>query len=291
MHPDDAESEFPDTSEVSPTPGPASRQQREAWLRAQLEAAAPACEAWGLEPSRLKQALERGFRDAIPPAAPHLEDQVLALASAEGNPRAQQELDRRVRERVAQAARRVDASAAFIEEVRQGVRERLLLGSEGSGPRILEYSGRGPLEAWVGVVATRVALNLRRGVQPVSLDERLVTGLAMPSPDPELALIKGEYREAFQRAFRAALAELEDTEVNILRLHFAKGLNIDDLGRTYGVHRATAARWIARARERLLASIRARLMDELRLGPEEFESLMELVRSQIHLSLSKGLGA
>ena len=34
-----------------------------------------------------------------------------------------------------------------------------------------------------------------------------------------------------------------------------------------------------------------RHLEELRLGPEEFESLMELVRSQIHLSLSKGLGA
>ena len=284
--PSDAESESPDTHDVPP----ASQQDREAWLRAQLEAAASACAAWGVPSSRLREALQRSFRDGALPATVYLEDRVLTLACADGNPRAQQELDRRASERVAQAARRVDASAAFIEEVRQGVRERLLLGSAGSAPRILEYAGRGPLEAWVGVVATRVALNLRRGVQPVSLDERLVTGLSMPSPDPELALIKGEYREAFQQAFRAALAELEDTEVNVLRLHFAKGLTIDDLGRTYGVHRATAARWIARARERLLAGIRARLMEALRLGPEDFESLMELVRSQVHLSLSKGLG-
>ncbi|WNG41569.1 RNA polymerase subunit sigma-70 [Archangium violaceum] len=284
-----SDEEPPDTQEHPSTSTPASQQEREAWLRAQLEAAAPACESWGVVPSRLHEALLRSYRSGPLPATLFLDDLVLALACADGLARAQRELDRRASERIAQSARRVDPSAAFAEEVRQAVRERLLLGSEGGTPRILEYSGRGPLAAWVGVVAMRLALNLRRGVQPLSLDERLVTGLSVPSPDPELALIKSEYREAFQRAFRAALATLEDTEVNVLRLHFSKGLNIDDIGRTYGVHRATVARWIARARERLLVGIRRQLMDSLRLGPEEFESLMEMVRSQVHLSLSKGL--
>lgn len=224
------------------------------------------------------------------PGQPYAEELALARACAAGDAQAQEEFDRRYAERMAQAARRVDASPHFAQEVRQAVRERLLLSTGGAPPRIAEYSGRGPLGSWVYATALRTALNLRRGTTPTeSLDERLATGLTLPSPDPELALIKVQYRESFRTAFQEALRSLEDREVHVLRLHFAAGLNIDEIGRSYGVHRATVARWIARSRERLLTHIRHTLTERLRLEPAELDSLLELVRSQIDLSLSQGL--
>src|SRR5688572_31992928 len=68
-----------------------------------------------------------------------------------------------------QAARRVDRNAAFVDEVRQALRIRLLVGEAGR-VRIDDYMGRGPLRAWLGVAALRIALNLKRAARPPSAD-------------------------------------------------------------------------------------------------------------------------
>ena len=107
---------------------------------------------------------------------------------------------------------------------------------------------------------TEVAINLRHSAAPETpMDERLAAGLSAQGPGPELALLKSQYREAFQQSFRAALGTLTDQESTILRLHFVSGLSLDRLGEMYQVHRATIARWVARAREQLLKSTQSEL--------------------------------
>jgi RNA polymerase sigma-70 factor (ECF subfamily) len=58
----------------------------------------------------------------------------------------------------------------------------------------------------------------------------------------------------------------------------------------YGVNRATAARWLAAAREivkeRTIRQLRARLQ----LNPRECESLLGLVNSQLEVSVLRHLG-
>ncbi|MGZ3425953.1 MAG: hypothetical protein ACXVCV_04845, partial [Polyangia bacterium] len=53
------------------------------------------------------------------------------------------------------------------------------------------------------------------------------------------------------------------------------------------VHRSTVARWIAGARQQVLADARARLRAELGLSAGEFDSLAGVVRSQLDLSVAK----
>ncbi|MEM9461696.1 MAG: transcriptional regulator, partial [Myxococcota bacterium] len=60
---------------------------------------------------------------------------------------------------------------------------------------------------------------------------------------------------------------------------------IDRIGAIYGVHRATAARWIARARAQLLEGTRAEFAARTSVSAEHCDSLFALMRSQLDVSL------
>jgi len=85
------------------------------------------------------------------------------------------------------------------------------------------------------------------------------------------------------------LGRLTAEQRNLLRLHFLDGLNIEKIGAVMQVHRATVARWIAAAREEILENVRRDLNQRLRLEPSEFESLVNLVRSQLQVSILRYL--
>jgi RNA polymerase sigma-70 factor (ECF subfamily) len=93
------------------------------------------------------------------------------------------------------------------------------------------------------------------------------------------------YRAEFRAAFRGAVETLPAKEREILRAHFVDGQTIDQLGEANGVHRATAARWVDRARRSLVAAIRRTLMNELRVDESTYQSLLRLVASRLDLSV------
>ena len=55
------------------------------------------------------------------------------------------------------------------------------------------------------------------------------------------------------------------------------------------MHRATAARWIIRVRQRLIEDTRARLLALLRVGDDELESVLRLIRSELDISIQGAL--
>jgi RNA polymerase sigma-70 factor (ECF subfamily) len=73
----------------------------------------------------------------------------------------------------------------------------------------------------------------------------------------------------------------------MLRQHFVDGLTIDELGPLYGVHRATAARWIASAKEDLMTRTRREFMARARLSPKEMASVMRMVQSRLEVTLAR----
>ena len=62
------------------------------------------------------------------------------------------------------------------------------------------------------------------------------------------------------------------------------------LATMYGVHRATAKRWLASARETLMQRTREHLQAALGVNTVELRSAMDLARSRLELSLSRVLG-
>jgi RNA polymerase sigma-70 factor (ECF subfamily) len=105
--------------------------------------------------------------------------------------------------------------------------------------------------------------------------------------DPELAFMKEKLRGRFRQALSDALGCLEDRERMIYRMHLVDGLGVEAIGKVYGVSHSTVSRWLAKAREEVIAETQRVLRDEMRLSPAEFDSVAGLVVSQLDLSVSR----
>ena len=73
----------------------------------------------------------------------------------------------------------------------------------------------------------------------------------------------------------------------VLKLHYLDGLSIDEVGVAYRVSRATAARWLAKARARVVDETQRRLSEKLGRSAPNADSLLAMVQSELHLSLSR----
>lgn len=213
-----------------------------------------------------------------------LDELFLTFACGQGDPRALAVFERAyVRPLVGERLGRIRLAAHEVEEVRQKLREDLLV-DLGTGCRILQYSGRGDLNGFVRVSAMRIALKLVQKRDHASNDDDALDRISLER-DPELAFVKDAYRPAFSAAFRAAIEGLEGRERLLLRQQVVDGLSIDALGTLYGVHRSTVARWLVTVRENLLAATRAAFAAKMAVQPHELESLFGLLHSRLDLSL------
>ncbi len=169
------------------------------------------------------------------------------------------------------------------EDVVRSVEAQLLV-ADGSRPaRIAEYSGKGALGGWLRVVAVRIALNANRKRDPATSSDvpDLDAGF-----DVELAYFKERYRAAFKVALEEAFARLEDDDRLVLRLH-SVGTRGEEIARVTGVDRSTVMRRLARARQELFAATKRTLMQDLKVTPDEFESIARAVVGDLDLSLSR----
>jgi RNA polymerase sigma-70 factor (ECF subfamily) len=112
----------------------------------------------------------------------------------------------------------------------------------------------------------------------------------MPGDDPEVEYMKRTYSTEFKAAFADTLGKLGAREQTLLRYHHVDGLNIDEIGAIYRIHRVTAFRWLDKAKEHLVRDTLATLRARLKLPANELDSVLRMIRSQIHLSLIRQLG-
>jgi RNA polymerase sigma-70 factor (ECF subfamily) len=224
-------------------------------------------------------------------------DLYFAFACLGGVKPALSELERRFVVQVPRVLRRLRLRADSLEDLAQELRTKLLVASSEGPPRIAEYAGRGPLDNWLRAVTMRTALSMMRKRNDPSAPtsdaqfvEKVLGELKDSTGGPEVALVRERYAGELLAATLNAIRALPAGERMLLRLHFADGLGIDDIGRILRVHRATAARRTARLRESLQLAVQAELSAKLRLSPSEFASVMRGVRSHLDLRLSKLLG-
>ena len=224
---------------------------------------------------------------AVAGADVHAEDLYLCCAGLLGDEVALRTLRANARPVVADHLRRIDASPAFVDEVEQRLWDSALVGSGLAPARLESYAGKGPLAGWLGVVAQRVALTMRRkeaskarAVEVAGGEARLVAG------DPELAFIKG-YLRGFERAISEGLQALDERERMVYRLHVVDGLSLERIGETYGVSQSTVSGWMAGARSQIVAEAQRLLRDELHASAEDYETMSRLLVSQLDLSVSR----
>ena len=174
-------------------------------------------------------------------------------------------------------------SASEVDEVRQHVRQKLLVSDGDDEPRILTYAGRASLFQWARVIARRVAVDrFRKAAPESSLEEMRPIAQGSGEKDIVSALTRPDFRDALLEAS----ASLPKKDREILHLSFAQGASIDEIGEKFGVHRSTAARWIEKAKEALLEATRSQLETKLKLNPFEIDELIELVGNQIDVTIT-----
>lgn len=214
------------------------------------------------------------------------EDLELAQRALNGHAAALAEIDRRIS---IEGARVAAAQNLPADEVKQLLRERVLVAARGEAPRLGKYDGSGPLSAWLRAVAVRVSSNARRST---ALEEAVATvpESALAEPTAELTLLRLQYRAHFREAFAEALRGLDATERTVLRLHTLDGLSLAGIGTLFRRDASNVSRWLARIRDRLLAETRAALGRRLSLEGSALESLMRVADSELTMSLSGLLG-
>ena len=181
------------------------------------------------------------------------------------------------------------AGKDLIEEVKQLLRVQLLVVRDGKPPGIAGYKGKGPLRGWVRITATRELIrHLKKQQRDVPIERSLEDALGTAS-DPMLSQLKSEYRTEFATALREAIEQLSAEDRTLLRQSIVDQLSIDAIGAAFGVHRATAARWLQRARAALVSTTRNILSQRLKLPVEEIDSVIRLVQSRLDASMVRYL--
>jgi RNA polymerase sigma-70 factor (ECF subfamily) len=219
-----------------------------------------------------------------------VEDLWLACAVARGEPAALRAFEDHCLRDVEPAISHLDGGSALASDVRDAVRERVLPASAGGQNKIADYRGRGDLRGWLRVVAVREALQLlraRRRETPIADGDHTLAA-RLDEAVPVTAMTDTE-RQAYREAFATALATLSPRERNLLRQQYLYGASVDELAALYSVHRATAARWVARIRELVLRRTRRQLGEVLRLSGDELDSVMGRLADHLDYSLRQTL--
>lgn len=218
----------------------------------------------------------------------HFGDLYLACGCALGVPGAIDAFYAEYRPELGAIARRLRLSADTEDDLVQILGERLFVGGPDGEPRITQYSGAGPLRAWIRAVASRIALDLiRRGPKerPTDDAEGDAILLAKIEGGPDLRFERESHRAALRASLKIAFGKLPPRDRNLLRYALLDGLGIDELSVIYKVHRATTARWLVASRDALALGVRTHLKTALGLDDAACGSIIRDGFSQVDLTL------
>lgn len=219
----------------------------------------------------------------------HAADLWLAAACVAGNPAALAAFDACHLAPLDRVLAPSGLSTDEIDEVKQELRRKLLV-FDGELPSIADYSGLADLRTWVRTSAIRAGIDLIRRRRDVPTDQEELAMMPALGDDPELSYMKERYQAEVRGAMVEAIARITPRERLLLKYQYVDGLSIDRIGALYGIHRATAARWLRSAREALSAVTLELLSQRFDMTSSQLRSLARLVESQLDLSIQQMLG-
>jgi len=148
----------------------------------------------------------------------------------------------------------------------QGDNARALQESSASQGKLASYNGRGSLAGWLRASVSHAAIDrFRRNRKQVSFDELVEQGR---SPDLRASISAAEAEERLDARWGPTLAQALEQEISrlsardrlLLSLYHVQGISLKAIGLQFGVHEATASRWL----ERLRRGVRKRVERQLR---------------------------
>jgi RNA polymerase sigma-70 factor, ECF subfamily len=185
------------------------------------------------------------------------EDLYFAIACASGDEAAWNDFMGEYRSFLEGVARKLISNETAAEEIVEVAFAELygLRGNEGRrASKFASYSGRGSLKGWLRAVLFQISIDHHRRhnrfVQPdEDMDLDRLASPAAPVSANAADEIGDRYREATERALEQALSELEPKMKLMLSYYYYDNLTLKQIGRLFGVHEATASRWLARVQK------------------------------------------
>ncbi|MBL8954577.1 MAG: hypothetical protein JNK82_27605 [Myxococcaceae bacterium] len=174
------------------------------------------------------------------------------------------------------------------DEVVDQLFEKMLVTTGSREARLSTYAGRGELAAWLGAAATRTAIELKRLKRYA--DDHASSGqsrLQIAAADPELQMLNVTHSARFKKALHEAFRALGVEDRNLLRMQLADQMTVDQLADIFQIHRATAARRAARARQELVKRVREVLQAKYRMSEASIASDLRALGGNMDLSLSR----
>lgn len=275
------------TATPAATPAATEHQLVELWRRGQA--------AWpevALDGESFARYLGERSRAGDAPLDVRAEDLFLACACVRGDAAALRCFEREYLSRIGQHLGDMGRDAVLVDEVTQELRERLLCGTAAAPAQLGGYTGRGGLHLWLRITALRLSWKRREQARrhaPLlgepAADRVDLAGALGPEVSPELRYLKDRYRADFATAIGDAFLLLSSKQRNLLRLRHLQGLTDERIGALYRVHQSTVTRWMGGLHAELLRTTQRLLRERLGLSPEQLESLLGVVRSQLEVSL------
>lgn len=226
--------------------------------------------------------------DALPHEALvglHAADLKLAFACTRDVRGAVERLQALARQAAERAVRRFHPSGALVDDIVQQMMTELVVGES---CKIAGYRGTGSLLAWLRVIAFRHAIReTEKFAREQPVGESSIFDRLLPEDDPELRAIQLAARQRFKSAFARAVRGLSCFDRELLREHVLDGANIDSIAARHEVHRASAARWLAKIRESLLQETRHELARELGVVDGDLDGLIQIFDSRLTASLDR----
>lgn len=216
-------------------------------------------------------------------------DLITAFACSRGEERALQVFENLLKSTIPALIDRGFAQSE-LDELAQAVRVRLLVRpGPRESPRILQYRGTGRLGGFIRTAVLRLALNRRRSEIRRPVLENLEQAVDA-SEDPSMTRLKNRYSAEFRQALKSAWDGMEETNLLYLRHQLIDGLTIDEVANLYDIHRSTAARRTASARDLLCEGTLAELQRLLSLTRSEVKSVLRLIHTQLSMPSWIGQG-
>ncbi len=217
----------------------------------------------------------------------HHEDLFLATACAGGNRIAWEyfadDFLPLLERAAAQACRRFGESEDIAHEILAVLIE--------NPNRLGRYDGRGSLASWLRVAVARAAIDrFRRARREVPLE--IEPGLnqepgAVREPAARAESIDPRWETILAEVLKDELKRLPARDRLLLGLYYMHGVPLKLIGRQFGVHEATASRWLDRVRSGIRKRVEAELRRRHRLRPGEIASIWRALAEEGKLSLKE----
>jgi RNA polymerase sigma-70 factor len=170
------------------------------------------------------------------------------------------------------------ANPGDAEDLAQEIIAKLMNDRE----RLGGYNGRGSLAGWLKVAVSHAAIDrFRRAGRTSSLEGLEQKGVAVSSRNPDSEdreeQMDSQWGIAIGKILQEILSALSLRDRLLLSLYYLRNVSLKDIGRQFGIHEATASRWLEHMRRDIRKQVERELHRKHRLTSSEIQSLWKWV--------------